>query len=367
MIKIESELKLFGFDEDGDPDTADYIIINGIADKESFYINGKHPSARLFNEDVIKLLKSYTFHEVGQHLSQFSYQLQTVDWFEPLHIRIYCNNFYDHSFPKIELDISINNWENWVKPWSIADLANTFKSIVDDLGDPNINFYLEDGISLSNGFGIEYLLGDPHQCIDEKTSELLTIFKVIAEKTCKSLAESIDENSLVTFFHFPSEIKSACSQYLIYFAQFLADLGINVDTELKEETHQTLFKVTPKNEAESLDKIREALDIYLKAASNKELKTQIAQESNVATGHWMANIRFLESQLALANATLQAKDATIEALQITNFQYKQEVEKRSKDEDSEEIIKDVVSLGKFEVKGVSVNLAELLRRLKRRF
>jgi len=40
---------------------------------------------------------------------------------------------------------------------------------------------------------------------------------------------------------------------LIYFAQFLADLGIDATTELKETAADVLFTVTPKDGSEALD------------------------------------------------------------------------------------------------------------------
>lgn len=64
-------------------------------------------------------------------------------------------------------------------------------------------------------------------------------------------------------FDFPNEIKINCEQYLLYFAQFLQDLGINADSNLKEEAGKVLFSVTPTDGAEALSKIREALALYL--------------------------------------------------------------------------------------------------------
>ena len=53
-------------------------------------------------------------------------------------------------------------------------------------------------------------------------------------------------------------------------------------------------------------------------------------------------------------------------LQLSNYQYKQLIDANSKkDENKEDIIKGVVSVDKFESKGFSINLAELMRRLKR--
>jgi hypothetical protein len=52
-------------------------------------------------------------------------------------------------------------------------------------------------------------------------------------------------SAVTAVFEFPAPIKSACEQYLLYFAQFLRDLGIEAEAELKEEAGRVLFSVTP--------------------------------------------------------------------------------------------------------------------------
>ena len=69
--------------------------------------------------------------------------------------------------------------------------------------------------------------------------------------------------NILSVFNFPAEIKISCEQYLLYFAQFLQDLGINATSNLKEEAGKVLFSVTPTDDVEALDKIREALAVYL--------------------------------------------------------------------------------------------------------
>lgn len=156
---------------------------------------------------------------------------------------------------------------------------------------------------------------------------------------------------------------------MIYFTQFIADLGIFVDIEIKEELNHTLFKVIPKDKNESLEKIREALNIYLTAPSDQNFQVQLADQPDIAAKQWEANFYHLKSQPSLANSINQAKDATIETLQLSNYQYKQLLEShsRKKEFDEEELLKGIVSLKKFEGKGFSIDFAELFRRLKRRF
>ena len=221
--------------------------------------------------------------------------------------------------------------------------------------------------SILNGFGAEYFPKNDLEIIDDEFNEALdTIYNLVLQ-TKQDLLSSLDTNSVVTFFKFPDDLRTSCKQYLIYFAQFLADIGINADTEIKEEYKQTLFKVTPTDKTQSLELIRQALTIYLHAPSFNTFAAQIETNSDIALLQWESNIYHLKAQLALATSIIQAKDSTIESLQLSNFQYKQILESHSKSnhQNKEDIIKGIISVDKYETKGVSINLAEIFRRLKR--
>lgn len=133
------------------------------------------------------------------------------------------------------------------------------------------------------------------------------------------------ESGFIKFsFIFPDEIKIHCEQYLLYFAQFLQDLGIKATSNLKEEAGKVLFSVTPTDDFEALDKIREALAIYLSLPSNPIPNSTGDRMVDMVLSGARANIKHLESQLELAivklqfkEATLELKDATIEQHQLT--------------------------------------------------
>ena len=64
------------------------------------------------------------------------------------------------------------------------------------------------------------------------------------------------------------------------------------------------------------------------------------------------------------------KDAAIESLKLSNYQYKQLVNDGQSGKglsEEETLIKGVLSVTKVEGKGFVINLPEILRRLKRRF
>ena len=115
-------------------------------------------------------------------------------------------------------------------------------------------------------------------------------------------------------------MKIACEQYLLYFAQFLQDLGINATSNLKEEAGKVLFSVTPTDDVEALDKIHEALAVYLNLPTSPiEYDESFAamrlqqQVENLQHSQRMAvrEIRTSEKELRLAQTVIEHQDKVI--------------------------------------------------------
>jgi len=144
------------------------------------------------------------------------------------------------------------------------------------------------------------------------------------------------DNSLKTFFKFPDEVKTSCEQYLIYFAQFLQDLGINATSNLKEEAGKVLFSVTPTDDVEALDKIREALAVYLNLPSSPIVYDESfaamrlhQQIDNLQHSQRMIarELQFNEKLLVAQSEIIQEKNVTISQLQTNNEQQARIIEK----------------------------------------
>lgn len=180
------------------------------------------------------------------------------------------------------------------------------------------------------------------------------------------------ENSVVVSFDFPEQVRVPCEQYLLYFAQFLKDLGVEANTALTHEAGQVLFSVTPTDKQQALDKIRSALDVYLQLPSNPISDTT---NENIAIQRLESNILRLRSELKLAAAEIQAKNATIQAHEITInvqkgllsgeiiFDSLKDVTPKAE----EEKLGGIVAIKKYEGKGFEVDLPEIFRWLKRMF
>ena len=150
---------------------------------------------------------------------------------------------------------------------------------------------------------------------------------------------------------------------MIYFNQFLNDLGIEAETEIKEQAKSTLFKVTPKDKNEALDRIKDALQVYFNLPGISETDFANMNNGDMAFVQLQANIMHLKSQLIFANATIQLKEAVIQTLQFSNYQ----LTSHKKEDEEESVIPNILSVKKFEPKGlgVLVNTPEIIRKLKR--
>src|SRR6185312_253217 len=283
-------------------------------------------------------------------------------------LRVICR---DEPYGKTGIFVEFeSNADFWARPYSIVDLAAKFKDIVEAENRNDIEFTAADDESLFNGFGIFWTVATDGEIIKSTIGKAVELFFEFEAKAERATVDSMDKENLVTYFAFPDQIRIACKQYLVYFAQFLLDLGIEAETEIKEQVGKTLFKIVPADKNTALDKIKEALEIYLNAPGAPNSEFDIIQNADVSVMQWQANVMHLKAQLMLAKSGMQMKDATIEMLSLSNYQYQQLTLKNNeptKTQQEEDIIKGIVSVKHYEGKGFSINLPEILRSLKRRF
>jgi len=204
--------------------------------------------------------------------------------------------------------------------------------------------------SLTIGGQLNWYVSQIVECYNEAV-------KVLLEQSRESVKVVLD---------FPEEVKVYCEQYLLYFVQFLKDLGVSATSELRHEAGKVLFSVTPIDQNEALDKIRSALEVYLVLPSGKLTHSG---DNPIEIQRLTANIHHLQGQLSIAQAVLQAKDATIQAQQtsINNLLSGTVIDITPRPDDKEEFLGGAIALTKYQDKGVEINLAEIFRKLKRLF
>lgn len=344
------------------------VSINNLIDEEAHYHSpyNKRHHVSFYDEIVLNEILQYSYDEAGKRFYSIHYNFESENWdfnFSTT-ISIHNSKFKTDTFLiYVIFDIS---WEDWNKPYSILQFAEAINTIIEEKN-LNCQFYQEDEDFVTNGFGIQFPI-NTKDIMNADIEKALNLTEQILQEAKTSLIEKLDSDVLTTFFSFPESIKTACKQYLIYFAQFLMDLGIDAETEIEEKSNKTLFKVIPKNKGESLEKIKLALETYLNASdfNNQDL---IVTSNDIAFVQWQSNILHLKSQLMISQSIIQLKDATIQSLQLSNFEYKKLLENErleNKDTNEEDIIKGLVSVNKYDGKGFSINIAEIVRKLKRK-
>jgi len=152
-----------------------------------------------------------------------------------------------------------------------------------------------------------------NSAIEGKSEHERKLLREVHELAERNLASRIQRNAIVMFFDFPAEVRTVCEQYLLYFAQFLKDLGVEAETALTHEAGQALFTVIPVDQSQALDNIRAALDVYLQLPSNP---ISDATNDSIAIQRLESNVLRLRADLKLAAAEQQAQAKTIEAQQL---------------------------------------------------
>lgn len=257
---------------------------------------------------------------------------------------------------------------DWKMPWSFSDYHAKFARCVED------QFKNYEVAAVMSTLAVSFPVKHLGNTIAEELATYPELFQRLHEKTERSLASAISQESLLMYFDFPDEVKVPCEQYLLFFTQFLKDLGVKVNTSLTENAGQVLFTVTPTDKTEALDNIRSALDVYLHLPSSP---VSDSINESIAVQRLEANILRCRSDLKLAAAELQANETTIEAqrviINVQKAMLSGEILADSmkdvtpKPEDKEHLIDGVVALSVYKEKGVEINLGELLRRLKQVF
>jgi hypothetical protein len=254
------------------------------------------------------------------------------------------------------------NLLSWIGPIQFKSVTDTIEAVAADEWTRDLRVSI-DGRDGAFALCVEVDESNIEEEI-ERWSESLTSFRDEVERR---LEKSVDGSTWS--FQFEESVKIACQQYLLYFGEFLADVGVPAKTALREDAGRILFSVVPKNEQDALSAIGEALDIYLSLPS---APIRQSVDDDIEVLKLAANIQHLRAQLNLAKAMLHTQEATISAQKRALDLYDRldaprELQRPSPDPDREEFFGGTVSLTRFVGKGFEVSFAEIFRQLRQKF
>lgn len=321
------------------------------------------------------LCKAISFHDIAPNIGYIEIEIDVGNPNFRLLAGFVAEKEYSRSFAphKISLEVKVTGTfifilapelEEWKKPWSIKE----FEDVCNTLSPQ----YLSD-VTVSPGFQtmtFSFPVDTPSTLsneVDIRFKKLVNLISTIEDR----LQQSINENSLITYFNFPEEIRESCEQYLLYFVRFLKNVGVEADAAIEHESGkagQVLFKVTPKSGKQALDKVRQALNIYLQLAEVRDMGDNPAKSIEVL--RLEAQISHFQSQRSLALAEIQYKDSIIENKEELIAQLKDHVfflhsilqaPTPKDDKKSKDVMGGMLTIGQLDTKlGVKLNLAQIM-------
>ena len=168
-------------------------------------------------------------------------------------------------------------------------------------------------------------------------------------------------------FDFPVPVRTACEQYLVYFAEFLRTIGVSVSTTLEEEAGRVLFSVMPTDRRTALEHIREALRIYLALPSSPV----VAQTKKIEEVVLVQQLEHLRVQMRHAAAVMNAQQVAIESqretIQLQQKYVGADLNAAASPADKEMVLGGTAALTTIKGKGFEIYAGEIFRRVKKIF
>jgi len=210
-------------------------------------------------------------------------------------------------------------YTNWNHPWNInhfvIEMKNTAEASSHGLDKVEIDIDSGDPGPYIN-FSFRRLDNSPLVGI---INEYVSFIKETYENTKLVLEQGGHPQFLTAQFNFPSQYQAACEQYLMYFSEFLNDLGVETTSEITHSGTGVLFRVIPKRKRQALERIKEALATYLKLPDvpidSLEVSRQTDVQLQIIIHKYVSNIRHLQSQLALSQAVIKTQHVQINELE----------------------------------------------------
>ncbi|EPS0981662.1 hypothetical protein ACVBOS_001109 [Vibrio vulnificus] len=156
--------------------------------------------------------------------------------------------------------------------------------------------------------------------ISEQLLEMNACYLKCYESTLETLRKEYQNSFLLKTFKFPKEYQNTCSQYLIWFGEFLENFGINALISVNHEGDETQVVISSEHTEKMFHEIEALFSQYiaLPYAEFLPAPTQsLSVEQRVMITTLQSQVNHFKSQLEMKNASLELKNATIQSLQNT--------------------------------------------------
>jgi len=349
----------FDFIKKTDNDYLSYNVkVNGIEYEDSTRFDyGGQISLSFYAYEVCNIIENERNRDLLKEVDNITLPLQRKYAPETIEINDLARVSIKKDGEEYTLDAEFEyNYEFWARGYTIPDIVKKLEEV--NIKNDAISFSLCDQEDVLNGFKFSKAV----QSNDNILNNEITIFMKELKGIFKEAAEFIryyNKDKIYYEFGIDKSIKVAFKQYLIYFTQFLEDIGIESDSVIKDNEMNIIFEVIPKDKTVALNNIRKCLEIYLRLIDNKELALY-EDYTNVAVMQLKANIDHLNTQLMLFKTIAEQRQITIDLLKSGNLVLLE------KEKSEVTLLNGAIKVKEFEWKGLSINPAKIINLLKRK-
>ncbi|MDF4434304.1 hypothetical protein P3441_22110 [Vibrio parahaemolyticus] len=177
-------------------------------------------------------------------------------------------------------------------------------------------------------------------------------------------------NQIVASFNVSPMYQQACSSYLHYFTEFLRDMGVNADSKLDSSDGKILLSITPRTKEESLQRIAEALSLYLNSSevnTDSIVPTNLDPLTEFKIDKFKGEIDRLKVNLRSAEAIIKYQDSLLVSrnddssqLPRTPIEGLYEVQIDEYKQDKKEFLNGGIKLGVFSKAGIEFDWSRLI-------
>ncbi|MBX7174834.1 MAG: hypothetical protein K1X72_27910 [Pyrinomonadaceae bacterium] len=271
---------------------------------------------------------------------------------------------------------------DWVEPYTLRDYKEEFKKTVLLIKDSKIidEYFKIQFRRKRKGLGSFCFISlypiNPTTKIKDVITKIVETVKFFHLETTISLSKKIEKDSvIISINNFPAEFRVACKQYLLYFEEFLRDLGISATSGIKQEAENILFTITPNDKTIPLIKIRKALDIYLELPRSPLIDSK-NPDNGIREIKYIHEVNTLKMKLSQAEMQIHyekqlntEKERVIQALSlftksVIEDSVKPSLSEKAPDE-KRKLLKGTVEVGKLKVRdGIEIDIPKLLENTK---
>jgi hypothetical protein len=223
-------------------------------------------------------------------------------------------------FVIVELGVAFY-WESWKQPVTIQEFLEAYKIAMHDLGFDAWILKEDNWASLTYAFKIKE--GILEKGISDSIKKAKEVYQTLVIKFTKDTSTDI----FVRVFEFPEGYEDICSQYLVWFGEFLRNLGISANVSTENNNNQTTIIVSPNQANELTDKIEGLFYQYLSLPYAEYIPTT---KNNLSIED-KYKYQMLSNQLESFKSQIQMKDSIIEMKEATISGLKESVENKDRE------------------------------------